>query len=193
MEACTRMSICELQEKLKPIIGKKINMPKTSNKGEAGTLLEKLSGIPQSSACLDCTDGELKVFPVYRDTKGILKPKQTIAMTMLDTAMLKTTTFNDSRVYAKLKRTLYVPYERNGDEVVYMTPTLIDLTLDENVELYSKLCSDYDLIREKYVKDNKLSSSDGTLMQNRTKGAGHGSKSRAFYMKKGFATEYISF
>jgi len=187
------MTIAELEEKIKPFIGQKFRKPRTKNKGEVGILLEQLTGIPQTSACLDCTDGELKVFPVKRNGDGQLIPKETIAITMLDKDELKSSEFKGSRVCAKLTRALFVPYERTGDEVCYMTPTLIDMGVEENVALYSKLCSDYDVIRAKYIEGGKLSSKDGLLLQNRTKGAGHGSTSRAFYLKKEFAKEYISF
>ena len=191
MSNCVRMTIAELQEKLDPFVGKKITQPRTSNKGEVGILLEKLTGIPQSSACLDCVDGELKVFPVKRTAKKLLVPKETIAVTMLNRDDLRANTFNLSTAYTKLKRTLYVPYERIGSEVIYMKPTLIDL--QENIELLTKLASDYDLIREKFSRGLPLSSRDGILLQNRTKGRGHGSTSRAFYLRTGFAKSYISF
>jgi len=193
MATCVRMTIAELEEKIKPFIGQKFRKPRTTNKGEIGILLEQLTGIPQTSACLDCVDGELKVFPVKRNSAGQLVPKETIAVTMLDKDELKSSEFKGSRVCAKLSRALFVPYERTGDEVCYMTPTLIDMGLEENKELYSKLCSDYDVIRAKYIEAGELSSRDGLLLQNRTKGAGHGSTSRAFYLKKEFAKEYLSF
>jgi DNA mismatch repair protein MutH len=158
-----------------------------------GVLLEKLTGIPQSSACLDCEDGELKVFPVKRNKAGKLIPKETIAVTMINKELLKSETFENSRVFKKLSNTLYVPYERTGDNVTYLEPTLVNLTADKYKPLYEKLKTDYDYIRNKFIESDVMSSEDGVILQNRTKGAGHGSTSRAFYLKKEFATEYISF
>jgi len=83
-EKCLRIKIADLQEGIKTIVGTVINRPITKNKGEVGVLLEKLTGIPQSSACLDCEDGELKVFPVKRNKAGKLIPKETIAVTMIN-------------------------------------------------------------------------------------------------------------
>lgn len=192
-DKCIRIKITDLQEAIKTIVGTVINRPITKNKGEVGVLLEKLTGIPQSSACLDCEDGELKVFPVKRNKAGKLIPKETIAVTMINKELLKSETFENSRVFKKLSNTLYVPYERTGDNVTYLEPTLVNLTLDEYKPVYEKLKTDYDYIRNKFIESGEMSSEDGVILQNRTKGAGHGSTSRAFYLKKEFALEFISF
>jgi len=192
-EKCLRIKIADLQEGIKTIVGTVINRPITKNKGEVGVLLEKLTGIPQSSACLDCEDGELKVFPVKRNKAGKLIPKETIAVTMINKELLKSETFENSRVFKKLSNTLYVPYERTGDNVTYLEPTLVNLTADKYKPLYEKLKTDYDYIRNKFIESGVMSSEDGVILQNRTKGAGHGSTSRAFYLKKEFSTEFISF
>jgi DNA mismatch repair protein MutH len=192
-EKCLRIKIADLQEGIKTIVGTVINRPITKNKGEVGVLLEKLTGIPQSSACLDCEDGELKVFPVKRNKAGKLIPKETIAVTMINKELLKSETFENSRVFKKLSNTLYVPYERTGDNVTYLEPTLVNLTADKYKPLYEKLKTDYDYIRNKFIESDVMSSEDGVILQNRTKGAGHGSTSRAFYLKKEFSTEFISF
>jgi DNA mismatch repair protein MutH len=190
---CVRIKIAQLHESMKAIVGVKFNKPVTRNKGEIGTLLEKLTGIPQSSACLDCEDGELKALPVKRGKDGKLVPKETVAVTMINRDLLKEETFENSRVFKKLSRTLYDPYERDGDNVSYMEPTLIDLSMEKFKPLYDKLKRDYDSIRAKFIATGELSSRDGAILQNRTKGIGHGSTSRAFYLKKEFITEFVSF
>jgi hypothetical protein len=191
--SCIRITIAKLHESIKEVVGVKYTKPLTRNKGEIGTLLEKLTGIPQSSACLDCQDGELKVLPLKRGKGGKLVPKETIAVTMINKELLRTETFENSRVFKKLSKTLYVPYEREGDIVSYIEPTLIDLSIEKFKPLYNKLKLDYDNIRIKFIETGEMSSSDGIILQNRTKGAGHGSTSRAFYLKKEFITEFISY
>ena len=54
-----------------------------------------------------------------------------------------------------------------------------------NKELYEQIKADYDLIREVIRTKGfaHLSGSMGIMVQPRTKGAGHGSTSRAFYAR----------
>lgn len=185
------LTIEQLQAKLIPLIGTSMVSPKTKNKGETGIILEKLTGIPQTSNCLDCVDGELKTFPLKRDAAGRLVPKETIAVTMLDRETLKDCSFAQSRPYKKMSKMLCVPYERTGDTIIYHTAVLIDLSLPQYAELVTTLQKDYEQIQKKFVEMGELSSSDGTLLQNRTKGAGHGSTSRAFYLRTDFIKKYL--
>jgi hypothetical protein len=187
----SKLTIEELQAKLIPLVGTSMNSPKTKNKGETGILLEKLTGIPQTPNCLDCVDGELKTFPLKRDGVGRLVPKETIAVTMLDRDTLKDCPFAQSRPCKKMSKMLCVPYERTGDTIVYYTPVLIDLSLPQYQTLVAILQADYEQIQKKFVETGELSSSDGTLLQNRTKGAGHGSTSRAFYLRTDFVKKYL--
>jgi hypothetical protein len=173
-------------------IGKTVACPKTLNKGAAGLLLETVLGIPHSPRCLDCEDGELKVFPVRRMARtGTLVPKETIAVTMLDRDALAKESFAESRVFRKMSRMLCVPYERTGDSVVFYTPTLIELEAAGFAGLRSRLEADYLAIQSGFVASGKMTSALGGLLQTRTKGAGHGSTSRAFYLRTAFATEFI--
>ena len=65
-----RFTLALLQDKIRNIIGCSYTLPITADKGIVGKKLEELTGIPASSACLDCIDGELKVFPVKRLQNG---------------------------------------------------------------------------------------------------------------------------
>ena len=78
-------SIADIFLKINRIVGMAYILPKTGNKGLPGIFLEELLGIPQTSNCLDCSDGELKTFPVKRLKSGNLVPKESIAVTMLST------------------------------------------------------------------------------------------------------------
>lgn len=173
------------------LLGKKHICPITKNKGKPGLLLETITGIPQTSNCLDCSDGELKTVPVVRNKSGALVPKETIAVTMLNTADLKANDFKASKCYTKMKRVLIVPYIRDGDTIQFMKPILIDAAQDAYKAIYDELEKDYNSIRTKFISENTLQSATGTYLQNRTKGTGHGSTSRAFYLRKKFVEEYV--
>ena len=110
---------------------------KQRDKGGVGKLFERLAGIPTSSACLDCLDGEVKVFPVTyskagyknaskaehqqrtmssefrtREHEKVLKPKETVKITCLNNTKLLNQTFHASDCCTKLTNTLFVPYKR---------------------------------------------------------------------------------
>ena len=185
-------SILDIHTKLLPLIGKKYTLPITKNKGRPGLFLEELLGIPPTSNCLDCSDGELKIFPVKKLKKGTLVPKETIAVTMVSLPDLRDCDFKSSRCCKKMERMLMVPYYRDGDEIVYLKPTIIEPS-EHLVELYDKIESDYTQIRAQYIEkgDEGLTSTLGEILQTRTKGPGHGSKSRAFYLRPVFMKKYV--
>lgn len=166
-----------------------VHCPKTTNKGVVGLLMEKLTGIPASSAHLDCMDGEVKVFPLKRLKSGKVVPKETIAVTMLNPGHLREQeTFDTSTCGSKLRRVLYVPYLREGEMVRVFPAT--DLTLSG--EVLSLLAADYAAIRKGFLVDGTLASKTGAYLQTRTKGAGRGApKTRAFYLRTQFITKFI--
>ena len=112
---------------------------------------------------------------------------------MLSIEELRITEFKSSKCYKKISRVLFVPYYRTSDTIQFMTPKIIDKDHDDCLEIYKIFESDYNKIREKYLEDGSLNSSVGSLIQNRTKGAGHGSTSRAFYLRPAFMMRYIPF
>jgi hypothetical protein len=179
-------TVADIHAKFLPLVGNKYTLPVTANKGLPGQFLEDLLGIPHTSNCLDCSDGELKLFPVKKLKNGKLVPKETIAVTMLSTDDLRTCEFNSSRCCKKMSRMLVVPYYREGDTIQFMIPRLIDKSSPEFAELYATVESDYNEIRKTYIENGGLHSNTGKLLQNRTKGAGHGSTSRAFYLRPEF-------
>jgi DNA mismatch repair protein MutH len=185
------MTIAELQARLAPLIGVSHTLPITLNKGLTGILLEKLTGIPQTSNCLDCTDGELKTFPVKRLRGGQLVPKESLAVTMLSTEELRSSEYEAARCCKKMARMLVVPYLREGDAVKFLAPTLLDATAEAHAPVYAALKADYTEIRRRYLEDGTLKSEIGEFLQSRTKGAGHGSTSRAFYLRPEFMKRFI--
>lgn len=184
-------TILSIYNKFVPLIGKIFNLPITENKGLAGQFLEDLLGIPHTSNCLDCSDGELKLFPVKKLKNGTYVPKESIAVTMLSKEDLCNNDFKSSKCYKKLSRMLVVPYFRNSDSIYFMNPQIIDNTNPDYSKVYDIIECDYNLIRTQYLEKQILQSSDGILLQNRTKGTGHGSVSRAFYLRPKFMKEYI--
>ena len=184
-------SINEIHEKFIPLIGKEYTLPIHANKGLPGHFLEELLGIPHTPNALDCSDGELKVFPVKKlKRSGMLSPKESIAITMLNPEELKTCDFNSSKCCKKMSKMLIIPYYREGDTIKFLSPKVIDRSSNEFTELYATLESDYNTIRKTFVETQVLKSEIGTLLQNRTKGAA-GSTSRAFYLRPEFAKQYI--
>ena len=179
-------TIADIFAKIGRMVGVAYTLPKTKNKGLPGTFLEELLGIPHTPNCLDCSDGELKTFPVKRLKNGNLVPKETIAVTMLSTEELRLCDFPSSKCCKKMSRMLLVPYLRTGDTVRFMTPRIVDREAGDCAELYAVLEADYGEIRAQYLASGLLKSRTGKFLQNRTKGAGHGSTSRAFYLRPAF-------
>lgn len=184
-------TISEIYKKIiENIVGKAYTLPITKNKGGPGQFLEHLVGIAHTSNCLDCSDGELKAFPVKKLQNGKLSPKETVAVTMLSKDELLINDFNSSKCCKKMTKILFVPYLRNGDDICFLMPTIIDKNNLEFADLYAVIESDYNLIRQNYIEYGVLGSKDGILLQNRTKGS-KGSTSRAFYLRSEFIKQYI--
>ena len=191
MERPTITGICN---KIKENIKNTYNMPKTSNKGAHGVFLENLVGIPTSSACLDCIDGELKSYSLKYNRKNILVPKETICVTMLSKDELISNNFSKSKCYQKLKNVLYTPYIRNVDIIQFNEPKIINLTHQDNKLLYDTLESDYEKIRQYYITNNILSGSSKNCkyLETRTKGVGGDKpKTYAFYLKTSFVKDFL--
>lgn len=187
-----RQCIDHVHKKVIEIANTIYELPKTANKGKPGNYLEELTGIPQSSECLDCCDGEVKVFPVKKLRTGIIAPKETIAVCMINNSDLVETDFYESRCYKKLSNVLFVGYYREDDNIMYMPPTLFKL--DAHNEIKEQLKNDYDTIREYFMKNNTLDGSFklGVYLQNRTKGqGGNAPKTRAFYLRTGFIRRWV--
>jgi hypothetical protein len=133
----------------------------------------------------------LKIVPVKKLKNGTLVPKETIAVTMLSTDELLKNDFGASKCCKKMSRMLVVPYYRTGDTIQFMIPKIIDKALAEFEGLYNTLESDYNQIRKNYIETGVLQSQTGALLQNRTKGAGHGSTSRAFDLRPAFMKQFV--
>ena len=188
-----RPTLAAIEEGVKSHVGESISCPITANKGAPGILLEKLTGVPTSSALLDALDGELKMVPYKRLKNGTLVPKETIAVTMLNCDQLCTTAFGDSHCATKLRRMLIVPYVRDGDNIRLLKPTLFDASATCNQEVFAVLAADYAAIQNEWTTKKELHSETGTLLQTRTKGpGGTAKKTRAFYLRPAFMKKVVT-
>ncbi len=136
------------------------------NKGERGQLLEQALGIPNGSDLNDLIDGELKSFTIG----------ESIAITQLNHCLSeiidKSVEFEDSKVFRKLKQTIYVGFTRDNQFVKSKT-----VNEQNSPEHYQELAEDYGYIsakiKEAYVKGLTLHTTTGPnkLLQIRTKGS----------------------
>ena len=175
----------KFEDPTEEIKGKKIELCKTKNKGLPGQFLEKLLGIPTSSATLDCSDGEVKLFPLKKLKSGEYVPKETIAITM---SGLNSKNINNpdswefSSLYKKTANMLFISYIRENDTITYMNSYLFD----KNNIIFDTFVDDYKCITEHYKVNgirNKGNTINGRYIQGRTKGAGGEKKTVAFYFR----------
>lgn len=165
------------------------------NKGWAGHVFERHLGLPMNSAqSPNFGSWELKSIPLKRLRSGQLAFKETMAITMIDAYNVKNTEFKDSHLLSKLKKAVVVAREvgTHVDE-----PSIIHSvnSFDLSEELYEAVEVDYNIVRNALLDPDKgfstLTGSMGTFIQPRTKGAGHGSISRAFYARPLFLGQFI--
>ena len=178
-----RLSIADIKPRISALSHTKIHCPRDRNKGVVGLLIETMVDIPHGPNRLDCSDGELKCYPLTT-SHGKVVPKETMAITMLNPDDLRNNEFDSSHVVEKMSTMLIVAYYRHGDAVEFKDT--YTFRLSDHPEIAQIIKEDYDTIRAQFLADGTLTSRTGTLLQNRPKGAGHGSTSRAFYLRKEF-------
>ncbi|MDQ3323587.1 MAG: hypothetical protein M3525_14315 [Acidobacteriota bacterium] len=163
------------------------------NKGWAGHVIERHLGLPlNSSRSPNFGSWELKVVPLKLNRKGKLVVKETMAITMIDAIEVAAKEFEESHVFNKLQKMVVVSrvFESKAE-----TSSLLHAvaTFDLNNPLvFEQVKVDYNLIQETILTKGfqTLTGKIGVLVQPRTKGAGHGSTSRAFYARKIFCRAY---
>ena len=162
------------------------------NKGWKGLVLERLAGLDTNvSKAPNGLSYELKSVS-FRYVGGKLVPKETMAITMINTEELKKSEFFNSHCWAKLKSLVFcaVMWDgKNAKTAKLLSVTSLDYAEDD--ALIKEIKEDYDFIRQKLINAGfeSLTGSDGKWIQARTKGAGHGSESRAFYARTGLVKE----
>jgi len=137
---------------------------------------------------------ELKSIPLKYKKNGELTFKETMAITMIDPVNVCQKEFEDSHLLAKLRKAIVVAriVGANVDEPTYIH-SITEFNLSN--EMYEAVKADYDLVRNILLDSNRgfhaLTGTMGIYIQPRTKGAGHGSTSRAFYARPKFLAEFI--
>ena len=157
------------------------------NKGWKGQVIERLIGLENNN--LKAPNGlgfEVKSVS-FEEKNGKVRPKETMAITMINPTELINHSFYESHCWEKLKSLLFCAVLWTGynqKEAKLISATSFDF-LEDN-EIIKEIEADYEFIRQKLIKTGfeSLTGKDGKWIQSRTKGAGHGSISRAFYARK---------
>lgn len=166
------------------------------NKGWKGLTLERLAGLTTNNTQAPNGLGfELKS-TAYTVKDGIHKPKETMAITMINPAKLINTPFYESHCWEKLKSIVFCAvswYGKHIEKSELLKVTSFDFL--EEKDLIDEIEADYEFIRNKLIQTGftSLTGRDGKWIQARTKGAGHGSISRAFYARKTLLNEIFKF
>ncbi len=153
------------------------------NKGWAGDVLERHLGLAKNSRqAADFGDWDLKLVSLKRSA-GRLAVKETMAITMIEPANVIETPFEHSHLLDKLQR-LVVPAREWVDEQETRSPLVKVVMFDlGDGELFRAV------LKQRGVRG--LTGSLGKLVQARTKGAGGGSTSRAFYARESFVARML--
>jgi DNA mismatch repair protein MutH len=157
------------------------------NKGWAGHAIERHLGLPINSAqSPNFGSWELKCIPANHKN-GQWRIKETMAITMIDPFHVKKTDFYDSHLFTKLRRLLIV-VRSVGCDFRDPSEVLKVIEFDPDDETMDTIRLDYELVQQA-IRIGGLTSLTGRMgvfVQPRTKGAGHGSISRAFYARRDF-------
>ena len=117
-----------------------------------------------------------------------------MAITMIDPINVCQKEFEESHLLAKLRKAVVVA-RIVGDSVDEPTYIHSVVEFDLHGKLYNAVKADYDLVRQTLLDPQEgfdaLTGKMGYYIQPRTKGAGHGSTTRAFYARPRFLKEFI--
>lgn len=164
------------------------------NKGWAGHTLERFLGLPINSAqSPNFGSWELKQVQLVAKRDGMLRVKETMAITMIDPVNVAAKAFEESHLLAKLRKIVVVARIFDcQEETCSFLHSVAEFDLGDT-EVYQQVKADYDLVRQTILDKgfSALSGSMGVLVQPRTKGPGHGSVSRAFYARTSFVARIL--
>jgi DNA mismatch repair protein MutH len=166
------------------------------NKGWAGHVIERFLGLQINSAqSPNFGSWELKSIPLKQKKDGSLAFKETMAITMIDSFHVCATAFEDSHLLSKLRKAVVVARVVGADA---LAPSVIHSinTFDLDGQMLEEIRRDYEAVRA-VLRDpsqgfEQLTGKMGKYVQPRTKGAGHGSKSRAFYARPALLQKFIN-
>jgi len=164
------------------------------NKGWAGHVIEHYLDLPINSAqSPNFGSWELKTVSLKRLQNGSLTIKETMAITMIDPFNVNNTPFEESHLLAKMEKILIL--SRIWEDISEPSSIVYGVhTFDiGNREIYEQVKEDYELVRRTIIEKgfDALTGKMGVFIQPRTKGAGHGSTSRAFYARVPFLKKII--
>jgi DNA mismatch repair protein MutH len=164
------------------------------NKGWAGHVIERHLGLPlNSSQSPNFGSWELKIVPLKKLANGKIVVKETMAITMIDPVNVLLKPFEQSHLLAKLQKAVVCARmfeSQHEHRTLLVKVATFDLG---NKEIYEQVRADYEETRETIRTKGfeALTGAMGMLVQPRTKGAGHGSTSRAFYARVGFVSKIL--
>lgn len=156
------------------------------NKGWAGLVLEKCISIdPNCKSAPNGLGWELKTTSlVLRNDQW--NPKETVAITMINPARDVDTPFEQSHLWAKLRKTIVCGREWVNKEEPRSRLIQVNAFDVSDDELLALVKSDYELIQRTTREQgfDALSRSLCDYIEPGTKGKGHGSTTRAYYASK---------
>lgn len=165
------------------------------NKGWAGQVVERYLGLPINSAqAPNFGSWELKMLSLKRLRNGRITVKETMQITMIDPVNVAATPFEQSHLLMKLRKGVFCARLWTGiDEATSPLVRIGVFDLDDEA-VFAQVREDYEMVRETIRGRGfkHLTGAMGTLIQPRTKGAGHGSDSRAFYARVGFVSRILN-
>jgi len=167
---------------------------KGRNKGWAGQVLERYIGLGANN--IQAPNGgrwELKMVSLKKLKDGAIVPKETMQITMINPEQVKNTPFESSHLLAKLRETIICARLYNDiNETQSFLISVGKFDLGDR-DLYEQVKKDYNLVRNAIRTRGfrVLTGAMGAYVQPRTKGAGHGSISRAFYARPVFIKKIL--
>lgn len=187
------------------------------DKGRTGKLLEKIIGLPNSSALKDLENGEIKTYK--SNIKG--HSVETICISMIskhfDNTIVAKLPFEETWIFEKIKNVIFVPIVKNdGNEQNWYFKKYMIKNLIEDKDLFDRLKKEYEeIVREiNYLIDDgqdlhtingdgRIRNASKAYLQIRTKDSGYNCifskkhnrfvshRNYAFYFKNLFSKEIL--
>ena len=164
------------------------------NKGWAGHVIERYLELPiNSSQSPNFGSWELKIVPLKKLQSGKIVVKETMAVTMIDPVNVLQKPFEQSHLLAKLQKAVVCARLFESQQETHTLLVKVATFDLGNEKIYQQVRADYEETRETIRTKGfeALTGKMGVLIQPRTKGAGHGSTSRAFYARTGFVAHIL--